>query len=1231
MRRTAFAALAALALSCFALKAESGTATVCGDADANGFLTATDALGALRAAVGVQNCSIWQCDVNNDGVVSSTDAYAVLLRVVGTWASLDCPLPPEAVDEADERVEIINDPQRLAEKLRYTWESLPVSPAAQSAPSQSSARIEIINDADKLAQKIHRSEAPVRIQRNELEQTDMVPAISVSLDLIAEVESPRVNGTRLQATAVHPGATKNHFLVAYNVRGPVQRGAVDYFNIQDPSVPDLRSEALFTDADVNHVASDGVAVYLATATSDESFEAPAVLEVLYLHGENLTLEGHRRRALSSYAANCSLIDGRSVYVTTGDNGHLFALDLSDLSVQSTSLLDDARWVDVEDGKLVVVQGTPGRIATFDQSTFAPLGTFAFEGARTAESKSTVQVLGGKAFVAAGRDGVQVLSTVTGAALGSLPIPALPDEAGIDGSDVTTNAISIVGRVAFVSNGGAGVYVAVLEEDPAATDSETPVRMQYYGRVAFDGVESINHVWYTGENLVVAAGRGGVRVLRVVVNTDGEPPAPVFEYRMDECEWRGTGGEVIDSGSSGRHADALGGALISEGMLCRAGEFGDRDSRVQSTTHIANQEFGDAITMMAWVRWIVPPHEGAEDAAILQLHAGASDEAPAVALGHGNGGTRNGHFTFDVRTTEGTIRRESVSGPDTGRWIHIAGVYDGSQLEIYVNGQGEGAIAHGGRIVSDQPRQLLIAGGNGDGALDGRVDEVLVFDTALSARQIQQIYVRNLGGRGWNGDDRYCDDCTIVDWCMSEHGVASCDDRNPCTRDECTEFGCVNAPLTGTACSDSVSCTDDVCVEGACMSTTNCPPDTECSETLDTCIVPCRLSEDCDDGNPCTDDGCAHGACTWVLNSAPCKDGSACTTDDRCTFGVCIGRSDCPPGQRCDRNTDRCEAACDNDEECDDGDDCTLDSCLGGACLHSPLRPCGNECRSDDDCDDLDSCTIDACLLGECTYAVPTLCPPQHCTANIDCEDLEACTEDRCSDGMCANRRIPDCGEGCERDVDCDDGDRCTVDRCIGRSCLVMAQENCAECVEDLECNDGDPCTDDRCQAGSCEFVHLSGCGSCRQDSDCGVMSRCQEARCIADECMVFPVAGCNARCSQPTDCDDGDPCTRDLCDRGICRTEPVADCGGECTGDSDCTIDADCMVAACIDATCTANRVPGCSTDTCSADRDCDDGNSCTHNSCVDGFCETVGYAGCEPDSDSDSDSESHSVLIRMR
>ena len=67
----------------------------CGDADGNGATTSTDALLAIRAAVGIGPCAPCVCDADGSGGHTAADALAVLRAAVGVPATLACPICTE--------------------------------------------------------------------------------------------------------------------------------------------------------------------------------------------------------------------------------------------------------------------------------------------------------------------------------------------------------------------------------------------------------------------------------------------------------------------------------------------------------------------------------------------------------------------------------------------------------------------------------------------------------------------------------------------------------------------------------------------------------------------------------------------------------------------------------------------------------------------------------------------------------------------------------------------------------------------------------------------------------------------------------------------------------------------------------------------------------------------------------------------------------------------------------
>ena len=397
-------------------------------------------------------------------------------------------------DQANDRISITNDAGVLAARVTYLDDSIPLDSVGigYSAP------------------------APAPLGAAPISRSAPASQANFNLSLKAEVAPPTLSGQVLQATSV--SIVGNLAVVSYNMVGNPYLGAVDVIDITNRNQPVLRSQALFTNTDVSAVTTSGANVYLAEATGDTGFASPAVVEVVKLVGNQLVLTGNTRTALSSFAGTSVAAGSTRVYATSGDSGSLFMLDPVLFTVTSSIPLHDARWVSVGGGQVAVVQGTPGTLAVYNESNMSLVGAWPFKGADIAQSKSQAVLVGGKAFIAAGDSGVQVLNVSTGALLGSVKRPN-PDSLGLSPSVVVSNAVAIDQDVMFISNGEAGVYLA--QGSQAFSSSGTGAQtITMRGKLRFGNLQSVNHVAYSAGGpgqpgiLLIAAGLGGLKIVQV---------------------------------------------------------------------------------------------------------------------------------------------------------------------------------------------------------------------------------------------------------------------------------------------------------------------------------------------------------------------------------------------------------------------------------------------------------------------------------------------------------------------------------------------------------------------------------------------------------------------------------------------------------------------------------------------------------------------------------------------
>lgn len=418
-----------------------------------------------------------------------------LTALVAFSACYDQPFVPG--NESSDRVAITNDEFELEQRVDYPEQDIPIDATAPApvGPAGVSA-FGVASSGPALAPP------------------------SITLTLKAEAAPPVVGGQTLQATSVWQ-ASGNRAVVSYAMVGNPTLGAIDLFQVLGNGQPVLRSNAAFTDTDILAVSLDDVYAYAAQASGDVSFTYPAVLERFSIAGNKLTLTGSLQAQLTSFAATSVASDGSVLYATTGDAGGVFALDPATTTILGQYELDDARWValDPDNARIVVAQGQPGRLSVFEAGNFPGgsmtlLNTFTFPGADVAESKTTVEIHGGKAFVAAGPEGVQIVCLADGSVIGSVARPD-PSSVGLDPSVVVTNAVTVQDDLMFISNGEAGVYAAAATENLTDNNCDAP-SIEVLGKLRFDNLQSANHVAYQGNELYVAAGLGGIKIVNVRV-------------------------------------------------------------------------------------------------------------------------------------------------------------------------------------------------------------------------------------------------------------------------------------------------------------------------------------------------------------------------------------------------------------------------------------------------------------------------------------------------------------------------------------------------------------------------------------------------------------------------------------------------------------------------------------------------------------------------------------------
>lgn len=219
--------------------------------------------------------------------------------------------------------------------------------------------------------------------------------------------------------------------------------------------------------------------------------------------------------------------------------------------------------------------------------------------------------------------------------------------------------------------------------------------------------------------------GSTQSYKDVVLADG----PVAYWRLDETSGS-TAADETGNGNTGTYVnspdlDQLPAVPSGRSVLLNA-------SGTDEEEHIS---FGSAwpfdqwsgMTIEQWVRWT----------------GGTSGNDPRL-MSRNNGGTRfrwQGRSNLEWQLGGVATLSVSYSFPDDA-WVHVVGTWNGSNLVLYVNASSLGSKSVSGTPVDNG--ETLHFGWEDGGILNpdrwqGYVDEIAIYDRALSAAEIQEHY------------------------------------------------------------------------------------------------------------------------------------------------------------------------------------------------------------------------------------------------------------------------------------------------------------------------------------------------------------------------------------------------------------------------------------------------------------------------------------------------------------
>lgn len=214
----------------------------------------------------------------------------------------------------------------------------------------------------------------------------------------------------------------------------------------------------------------------------------------------------------------------------------------------------------------------------------------------------------------------------------------------------------------------------------------------------------------------------------------EIPLPISFWSFDENEGCTTQ-DLYGNNDGTLDPDCPSNSPLWVEGINNSGLYFDGTNKRVSVQNSPNLNPTDELTISAWLKWDIPPNTGQNWTAIFNKSVDSQ-----YRLQHNH---NNSLFEFGIRTSEGGRWITSTTNPSEGVWYHVVGTYNGEELRIYVNGSLENSTNWSGTINTFPTPLVLGNRAIGDRGFNGILDEMGIWDKALSAEEVSSLYLNGL--------------------------------------------------------------------------------------------------------------------------------------------------------------------------------------------------------------------------------------------------------------------------------------------------------------------------------------------------------------------------------------------------------------------------------------------------------------------------------------------------------
>ncbi len=208
--------------------------------------------------------------------------------------------------------------------------------------------------------------------------------------------------------------------------------------------------------------------------------------------------------------------------------------------------------------------------------------------------------------------------------------------------------------------------------------------------------------------------------------------PIAHWKFDE-----TSGTIAYD-SAGDNNGTVYGAIWTAGQIDGALSFDGVNDYVDCGNTFESVTGSATKSIMAWVKSATTDYSTA-GGLILELYRKSDSSSGFYVKAKGNPATWQ---SFHRTSGSYTILDSGVYV--TNEWTHVALVQDGPKVDLYVNGVSEASASDGVAPSTSSPLNASIGAyiyrATAYACFNGSIDEVRIYDRALSAEEIREVYL-----------------------------------------------------------------------------------------------------------------------------------------------------------------------------------------------------------------------------------------------------------------------------------------------------------------------------------------------------------------------------------------------------------------------------------------------------------------------------------------------------------